>query len=79
MSEDMRPVVPLRIWNPEHFDATDGFILGDMHVSGVRVELPGALCRGVGKFLSSEEATILTVQYFFASLIAFFDHSPVFR
>jgi hypothetical protein len=28
--------------------------------------------------VSSEEATIFTVQYFFASLIDFFDHSPVF-
>jgi hypothetical protein len=50
-----------------------------VHVGGVRVELPGVLGRGVGEVLVFGLATTLTAPYFLASLMAFFDHSPVFR
>ena len=59
-------------------DAADRLVGADVNVRGVRRR--ASRCRATArsvKALSSDDAAMLTVQYFFASLIDFFDHSPV--
>jgi hypothetical protein len=62
---------------PLVFDAADRLVRADVHVRGIAVELPRAERGMLVKFVSSDEATIFTWQYLRASLIDFFDHSPV--